>query len=241
MTSEEALRAQFNEFLAQQNLENGTIPTNQPPKPQPIELELGGQKVTFNTKEEMQAALQRQFETAAEKIATLEQAVKSAAPEPPAAPNTAAEDLKIAFYEKFKDDPFAAVEMAMKQSPIFRDTALGTENQRQLIEIARFKDANPTFNPATDGPVLDNIRASLGLPITAAALDAAYATGLKNGIFRLPQQPANATPPPTPGRFQPSQAYDEQPPAFDPITAATIDNMPIEQLEKFLRSQGAFG
>lgn len=255
---------QFQQFLAQQGLDNGTVtPNGGAGKPQPIELNIGGEKVSFQTAADLEKALNSTLEKNATAIATLEGALKTTQT-PVATPvANSAEDLKVQFYEKFKEDPFAAIEMALNQNvfegkvqnsgQVLREMAVNAEQNRQLLEVARFKDVNPGFNPQVDAGNLERIRQTLNLPVTAAGLDAAYAAGLKNGIFHMPQQnqqnqqvnqwgqPVVAAPP-TPGRFQPQQQQDFSAAnlGFDPITQSTLETMDLDKLETFLRTQGAF-
>lgn len=251
MTAEQVLQGQLQEFLAQQGLASGNITPPEPPKPQPIEIEIGGQKLSFATPGDLQNALNQQLSANAQQIATLENAQAQRNTPAPAADDKEARN--IAFYEKFKEDPYEAMNMAMNHNifqgkvadpgAVLRDAALGSESSRQLIEIARFRDLNQSYNPATDSQSLDRIRQSLNLPITADGLEAAYSMGLNRGIFKIPQQQEThqTALPPSPGRFQAQESDGRQyNSVFDPITEHKLETMPLGTLEEFMKTQGLF-
>jgi hypothetical protein len=257
---ERGLAKQLEEFNRNWQENNGTTPVTPPAAPQPLEVTIGGQKMTFNSPAELETALNATLEREAGARVALEQALKSTAA--PATPPPADDKnaWKLKFFETLENDPEGAFDMVLNkrlQDPnaqgwaaITRHAAGAAEQTRQLVEIAAFKDANPDFDPVVHSKVLDGIRTQLGLPLTSQGLDAAWKTGVGHGIFKIPQQQQqNEQEPPNP--YAPPPAFSQRfapPPApsadqntfqhYGPDINNQLDSMPMEKLAAFMRANG---
>lgn len=249
---------------------NGGAPaTPQPGSPQAVTLNIGGKPMTFASQKDLEDAMNavlvesnNQIRTAQELALNAQKTGASATP----APVTPPDDFKNRFFAAMDADPEAALDMYMDRRFLgkeaggqsieaLRQAAIGTVQNTQLAAVNQFRSSNPEFNPQ-QGPALDQIRTSLNLPITPEGLDAAYAYGLKRGVFNVPaptqfqqqpiqqqsynayNQPVLQAGIPTPGRFGSPQNSQPDLPALDPYVQNTLESLSSEQLATLMRSQG---
>lgn len=253
---------------------NGGVPaTPQPGSPQAVTLNIGGKPMTFASQKDLEDAMNAVLVESNNQIRTAQElalnAQKNGAPTT-LAPVTPPDDFKNRFFAAMDADPEAALDMYMDRRflgkeaggqsiEVLRQSAIGSAQNTQLSAVNSFRSANPEFNPQ-QGPALDQIRTSLNLPITPEGLDAAYAYGLKRGVFQVPAppvfngqnqgvqpqiqsynaygQPVVQAGVPTPGRFGSPQNSNYDIPALDPYVQNTIEGLDTKQLETLMRAQG---
>lgn len=254
---ERALAAQLEEFNNNWKGGDGSGPAKPPAAPQPLEVTIGGQKMSFAGPAELETALNATLEREAGARVALEQALKSTITPATPAPADDKNAWKLKFFETLESDPEGAFDMVLNkrlQDPnaqgwaaVTRHAAGAAEQTRQLVEIAAFKDANPGFDPAAHSKVLDGIRTQLGLPLTSQGLDAAWKTGVGHGIFKIPQQQQQEeqnpyAPPPTfSQRFAPPPAPSADSNTFQHYGSDInnqLETMSMDKLTAFMRLNG---
>lgn len=217
----QAVKEELARILAEQNKGQET---KTEAKPEPIVLNLNGQKYSFDNTEALEKTLAKTFQDF--------QVALSLKQEPAAKEGSyvTGKDGEQFTQDKFIDlmskNALDAQNYALNHAifggkvpnaaEVLRQTVENAANTQAALSIYQFRDRHPEFalNNET-GATLDNLRKELGQPLNLVGLEAAYGVGVARGIIK-PQATKTATEtrqetvqaPPAQQRTQTAQYFD---------------------------------
>jgi hypothetical protein len=224
----------------------GIVDDTEQKKVEPLKINLAGQDYSFNSVEEMQAALNTALSSVAENQAVLLQQLKDAnESQQEKTPNAPKLDQEK-FLEMLTKDPIAAMEYVdeFRYGPTKVNPAIQQELQRvQQLEAQltayRFINSHPEFeNTDANAATLRQIAGKLNLPLDFQGLESAYTVGRSYGFFNAtPQAPQEPS-----GRFQQNSTPVSAPPTVnrggnsytDSVVTSQLENLSLDQLRQIM-------
>lgn len=220
-------------------------------KPEPLVLEIGGQKYAFNNKEELEKSLTTTFQNLQQVIATNK---------PKEGSEVTGKEGEAFSQDKYIDlmskSALEAQNYALNHSifggkvpnasEVIRESIADAANTRAALTVYQFKDKHPELKLEETGPVLEGIRKELNQPFNLNGLEASYGVAVARGLIKTGAEIKKETPKQETQQqelnlgFQPPPQVTRTstPPGSD--FSSQLENLSLDELTALGHKVGAF-